>query len=209
MTSDPRHTAAPASGRWPRARGLVVLGALIAGGLGVVGIYFFVQPRLVADTERRIRSAPSTTEGRLEIWREYGSPQVVQHLRWLRISSRQPFLASFVALPEREEDPPEVWGIDLSATGPEQIRREGTDLIVHLPAPAVVAREYLAGPNAELVPFVRHGEPLPDPLVRVQLLLEFKFADLISRLQRDIPGTRLLFEIGDDPPRPIAKESWP
>lgn len=191
----------------PRVNGLAILGAIVLAGFGMVLIYsLYYQPMMKEKTLQKLESAPTDTEGKLELWREFGAPQIVEHLRALRVSPEQDFLASFVVQPEGDGSP-KVYGLDLSGIGENSVERSGQDLIVRLPEPGLVAEERLRGPNSEMVPVFPAGSDLPDPRERIRFLFDFKFESLVSRLQGDLPGVRVTFALGEDPPFPVEPDA--
>src|SRR5689334_10964029 len=106
--------------RSPRARGLLVMAALVVAGVGVTAGYLAWKApevgKIIADRKRAIAEAPKTAEARLANWIVFGAPQIHHRLEIMRFSAEQPWLVTH-AVRVAGDDPErvEIHGIDLSA----------------------------------------------------------------------------------------------
>jgi hypothetical protein len=189
--------------RSPRARGLLVMAALIVLGVGVTAGYLAWKApevgKIIADRKRAIAEAPKTAEARLANWLVFGAPQIHHRLEIMRFSAEQPWLVTH-AVRVAGDDPErvEIHGIDLSALPRDVARVDGTTVRVHLPRPVPLATGPLAGTNAGLVPVAADAGSAPDPIARAEYLVHFALDDLGKALERDIPGAKLAIEIGPE-----------
>ena len=189
--------------RSPRARGLLVIGALVLLGVGVTAGYLAWKApevgKIIADRKRAIAEAPKTAEARLANWIVFGAPQIHHRLEIMRFSAEQPWLVTH-AVRVAGDDPErvEIHGIDLSALPRDVARVEGTTVRVHLPRPSRLTTGPLLGSNAGLVPVAADAAAVPDPIARAEYLVHFALDDLSKALERDIPGAKLAIEIGPE-----------
>lgn len=175
-----------------RLNGLVVIGSLVAVGLlGTAGLYRYLQPKAVAETERQLAQAPTTSEGRVALWVQYLAPGVDNLLVLNRISAEQPW---FVTHTVRTE-PPEVWGIAVDEMGRDFCRAEGLRVLVELPEPRLLAREPLVGDYAAAVPAFDPGQPV-DAAQRLRGMVERLLARPATTLAKEIPGAELVVVVG-------------
>jgi hypothetical protein len=200
--------AEPASlGRGPRVRGLLVLSALVAVGLCVSVGYFFwsltakasAARRIIDARKREIAEAPKTTEGRVAHWLVFGAPPIHHRLETMRFSAAQPWLVTHAVRAEGgEPGAVDIYGIDLTNLPLTIARVEGTTVRVELPLPRRLGTGALAGDNAAAVPIFPRADLAPDPVQRARFLVDFALGDLARALERDIPGAKLLIEIGPE-----------
>lgn len=191
----------------PRARGLLVLAALVGVGLCVSVGYFFwsltskaSEARRIIDARKReIAEAPKTTEGRLEHWLVFGAPQIHHRLETMRFSAAQPWLVTHaVHADSGEPGAVEIYGIDLSNLPLSISRVEGSTVHVELPLPRRLGAGPLTGDNAAAIPVFPRADLAPDPVERAKFLVRFALEGLSGALERDIPGAKLAIDIGPE-----------
>ncbi|MFN0009980.1 MAG: hypothetical protein ACKVXR_18965 [Planctomycetota bacterium] len=186
-----------------RPSGIVVIGLLVASGVGVTAGYMqWKAPEvgeLIAGRRREIAAAPKTTEGRLTQWLVYGVPQVHHRLTLMRFSAEQPWLVTHAI--GKDPDSLAIHGIDLAAMPKEIAWVEGQAVRMRFPRPVLLARGPLTGPNAMSVPVAAAEESAPDGIERARHLIRFALDGLTQALERDIPGTQVSIGIGPE-------ESW-
>lgn len=177
----------------PRAPGLLVLFSIVAVGIGTGAALFRWRAKDVREgVIAELSAVPDDPEERVALWLRYGEPQIQSGLAHLRFSSAVPALVCFVR--ERAGEAPEVYGVDLAGARPAVVRREGLRVIVTLPAPRVVWRGRLDGPNADRVPWIGPDQPSPDAEAIARERVEWLFQGLAEAIGRDIPGASLAIE---------------
>lgn len=197
--------SAPASTPAPRAAfrrgpGLWVLAALVTAGMGLPAFLQWKVPQLEAERDRILREAPTEPEGKLARWFDFGQPQLHHALRTARFSAAQPWYVSHVV--DVDEGEPEVWGIDLSFLDDPELdhdsvfRLEGLTVRIVLEAPRLLARTELAGTRTQGVPRFAAGQEL-DAADLTRRRLETYFESFSAALARDVPGSRLVVQVGD------------
>ncbi len=181
----------------PRARGVVVLlGIVLLGLLSGAAYYHYQRPKLAAERERLLASAPTTPEGRLELWHRFGAPSIHRRLcQVARFSSELPWLVTH-AVAAGPAGEAELWGIDCSRLGSVVSRVEGLAVVIELPAPAALGRAPLTAEQAHRVPVYGSAEEAPDPAGRLRGLVLFFLEDMPEALARDIPGATIEIRIG-------------
>jgi len=172
---------------------LVLLGVGVSGGL----FHWLWRTRvqgIVSDRRREIEAAPRTPEGRLSRWLEFGNAQIHHRLTLLRFSPERPWLVTGAV----GSDPAdlEIHGIDLAQLPRDLGRIEGLSVRLRLPEPGLLGRGALTGANAGRVPVVAAAAAAPDREARALELVRFALGDLTRALERDIPGARLVIEVG-------------
>lgn len=185
----------------PRARGLLVLAALVGVGLCVSVGYFFwsltskaSEARRIIDARKReIAEAPKTTEGRLQHWLVFSAPMIHQAIFNLRFSADRPWLVTHAV---RADGGVDIYGIDLSDMPRTVARIDGSIVHVDLPMPRRLGTGILTGDNAAAVPVVASADLAPDPVQRARYLVHFVLDGLSGALERDIPGAKLEIDIG-------------
>jgi hypothetical protein len=186
-----------------RPSGIVVIGLLVATGLGVTAGYMqWKAPEvgeLIAGRKREIAAAPKTPEGRLTQWLVYGAPQIHHRLTLMRFSAEQPWLVTHAVGSDARNLA--IHGIDLSSMPKDVARIEGTAVRMRFPRPVLLARGPLTGSNAISVPIAAAEESAPDGIERARYLIGFALDGLTQALERDIPEARVTIEIGPE-------ESW-
>ncbi len=169
----------------------LIVGIGFAAG---AGYYSYKQPRVEAQIQRELAAAPSTPEGRLDHWIEFGTVQVHHRLSTVaRVSAEQPWLVTHAVQPQAGEELPAIYGLDVSDLPHDLLRREGMTAVLELPAPTLVGRATLEGDAAAYVPSYRRPEDVPAPGERLAYLVEFFLEKLIQGLEEDLEGAR--FEI--------------
>lgn len=183
-----------------RPSGIVVIGLLVASGVGVTAGYLqWKAPEvgeLIAGRKREIAAAPRTTEGRLTQWLVYGVPQVHHRLTLMRFSAEQPWLVTHAV----GTDPSNlaIYGVDLAPMPKEVAWIEGQVVRMRFPRPVQLARGPLTGSNAISVPIAATEETAPDGIERARYLIGFALDGLTQALERDIPGTQVSIGIGPE-----------
>jgi hypothetical protein len=190
-----------------RARGLLVMLALVLVGLSVSAGYFFwsltskasATWKIIDARKREIAEAPTTPEGRLAHWLVFGAPQIHHSLEMMRFSAAQPWLVTHaVRAGGAEEGNVEIYGIDLSGLPVTIARVEGSTVHVKLPMPRRLAVGPLTGDNAVSVPVAARADLAPDPVERAKFLVHYALDRLFDALERDIPGAKIAIEIGPE-----------
>ena len=178
-----------------RGPGLAVVAGLVILGMGIPAYLMWQVPRLEAERDRIRAEAPTESIGKLELWFQFGQPQIHTALTNARFSASRPWYVSHVrTVPD---GPPEIWGIDFSDLDHnEVVRREGLEVRVVLSAPVLMERAELTGIHNEGVPrFGPDQEVDASDLVRRRL--EGYFREFSSALGRDIPEARFVVQVGD------------
>ncbi len=175
-----------------RAPGLFVLGTIVGLGLASGAAYYhYKQPKLAAELEAKLASAPKTPRGLLEQWHLYGAPQIHHRLsKFARFSAELPYLVTH-AVDLLDGGEPEIFGIDCEALPRELSHLEGMQVVVELPAVRALGRASLRGEQARSVPLYRRGEALPDPNERLRSLALFFLDRIPGALAEDIEGASL------------------
>jgi hypothetical protein len=190
-----------------RARGLLVMLALVLVGLSVSAGYFFwsltskasATWKIIDARKREIAEAPTTPEGRLANWLKFGAPQIHHRLEIMRYSAAQPWLVTHAVRTAGGDDGRvEIYGIDLTGLPVSIARVESSTVHVKLPMPRRLSIGPLTGDNAVAVPVAARADLVPDPVERAKFLVHFALDDLSGALERDIPGAKLAIEIGPE-----------
>ena len=180
--------------------GLLLLALLVAGGMGVTGVYYrWKAGDIVAQRKAELAAAPSEAEPRVERWLEFGRPLIHQRLVQLRLSAGTPWLVTHAVQSGEPEQPPVLWGVDLSELAPEWARREGVDVIVELPPAGALGRAWVPEDKALYVPRIAPDEHPPDAAAsaeRARSIAEHALAPLRQALPRDISGAELVVRVG-------------
>ena len=102
-----------------RASLLAMLRQLLEDMLAIqqagAGYYSWKQPQVEARLQEMLAEAPTTPDGRLDLWMEFaGSPNAHHRLSQVaRVSAEQPWLVTHTVEAE-DGGPPRVFGIDVS-----------------------------------------------------------------------------------------------
>jgi hypothetical protein len=180
--------------------GLLLLLLLVAGGMGITGVYYrWKAAEILAERKAELASAPTETEPRLERWLEFGRTYVHQRLVQLRVSAAAPWLVTHARQSAEEGTPPELWGVDLTDLVPEWSRREGSRVVVELPAAGSLGRAWIPEDKADFVPRLAPSAPTPPQEVvaeRARQIAEHALRPLIEALREDIPEARLVIRVG-------------
>jgi hypothetical protein len=181
--------------------GLLVLAGVVALGFASgAGYFFFQAPRVRARTEAEVAAAPSTPEGRLAHGFEMIAAQVHSALVAGRISRQQPWLATHAVATEDPDGRVAVWGIDTDELPHDLAVQEGMVVVVHLPAPRLLAVTHLVGRGAEGVPVFEDAEDVPDAAERLRTLGEWFLRRIATALPRDLPGSSIEVRVGEPAP---------
>jgi len=180
----------------------LLLGIVVLGLASSAGYYRWKYPRVMAAVQERLDAAPTTAEGRLDAWLDFGRSQIHRRILSSRLSARQPWLATHTvragagAGAAGPDGAPDVWGIDLDAFGTDAISREGLRVVVRFPEPRRLARAELVGDLARYVPAFASEAEAPDPVDRLFEIGDWMLAELAAALGRDIPGAGLELRAG-------------
>ncbi len=163
----------------------------------MIVLYRYMEPRLAADLQAQIDSAPRTPEGRTEKWLIFGHPQIDKCIRLLRMSEQQEWIVSHVVA--HEGALPEVFGLDIEKIEEDYLVRRGTRIEIWLPEPGLLGRAKLIGRNADRVPVFEEDQRKPDVEARLRDMLEWRMRDVFEHLRADIPEVEIEFMFGPVP----------
>ncbi len=169
--------------------------ALVVVGMGIPAIYHWQTRVLGHARDQMLDAAPHEPAARLGVWFQYGQPFILEALLASRFSAEHPWIVSHVVAPEREGQPPEIWGIDQRLITTDNVVLDGLQVRVILPSPQIMARDVLVGDNAMGVQVFEAPGP-PDPRSLLRRRVEYAIGRLIRVLPEDIPGTRISVEVG-------------
>lgn len=193
-------SGAPSISPRARPRGLVALALLVIAGVGVTAGYLqWKAPDLLerkAATNREIASASQSETSRLATWVRFGNPQIHNRMLLMRLSEHQPSLVTH-AIGESAGEV-EIFGIDLRDPPRDLVRIDGPVLRLRVPAPRSQGRGRLSGEQTNYVPVFADPALAPDPAARLEELLRWALKDLAAALERDLPGARLVIEVGPE-----------
>ena len=189
MSTPPPASRRP-SGFW------LLVGVVVVGMGASAGLFRYGWTKVEA-TEARNRetreAGPTGAMERLDLWLEFGEPQLQHRLTMLRFSSLHPGLITHTVV--HPDAPAEIWGVDLSGTHPARLERDGLELTAYLPEPRLLGHGVLTGMNADRVPAYAAGSEIPDPVARAHDLLEHFLGEFLrDGLGVDIEGAALRFE---------------
>jgi hypothetical protein len=180
-------------------RGLIAVFALVVVGIGF-GSQFWKADEL-RETQRQIKeaiaAAPTSEEGRFEVWVRYANPQIHNCLQQMRLSQDRPWLVTH-AVRIAGESEVQFYGIDLEWIPLELAVRDGLVARVRLPAPVAVGRGPLTGEMERYVQVFAEGMRVPDPAVRLRGLVLRAFGELPAGLEKDLPFATLELEVGTE-----------
>jgi hypothetical protein len=192
----------------PRVNGLVALGVLVIAGVGVTAGYLqWKAPDLAAIVASRrgaVAAAPTTPEGRVHAWLDYGNAFMHSRLTQMRLSAEQPWLVTHAV---RSAAGLDIFGIDLSALPRELGEIDGLSVRVRVPIPTKLGTGELTGEHAPFVPIYERAADAPDPVTRARELVAWAVAGVGSALERDIAGATLVVEVGPATSWPQAAEA--
>lgn len=180
-----------------RPNGLLVLLILVLMGSSLIILYRYMEPRLAADLQAKIESAPRTPEGRVEKWLIFGHPQIDTCVRLLRMSEQQDWIVSHLVA--QADGPPEVYGLDIALIEEDYLVRDGTRIEIWLPKPSLLGRAELIGRNSDSVPTFQLSDSLPVAEDRLRDMLEWRMRDVFEHLRADIPTVEIEFRFGEVP----------
>ena len=188
----------PRRAAFVRVNGIVVLAVFVALGIGTGSAFYrYKQPRVRAQMEARLDAAPTTAEGRLEQWHEYGAPMIHHRITQVApFSAEMPWLIVH-ALADPEGGPPEIWGIELDPLPKPLSHIDGMKIVVELPAVRILGRRELAGDRARYIPVYGPGAALPDPREELRRLARAFLERLPDALEQDIEGASLEIRVGE------------
>jgi hypothetical protein len=175
-------------------RGLVLLAGVVLCGLMPAAWFHWVVPREQKRVVGLLAAVPDEPAARLDAWLSYGEPMIQTRLRKLRFSAAYPWLITHTL--ETDGGEHEIWGMDLDTLRPARIVREGLRIEIQLPAPLVLGRGELGGPDANRVPAFGPGHAAPNAPERARVLIEWFLAGMIEAISNDIEGAELVVRIG-------------
>lgn len=180
-----------------------MLAVLVAAGMGITGVYYhYKAPKLLAQMRREQSEAPKSGPPRVARYLDFGTGMIHERLVQLRFSPRQPWLVTHAVTDVRDSAAQEIWGVDLTELSPDWISQRGMDVVITLPAVALLGRGGLAGDKALDVPRYKSGSAIPDANARAQWIVEWALERLSKPLVKDIQGARLVVEVGSSPTPP-------
>jgi hypothetical protein len=188
-------------GRAPRARErapglLVFVGIVLLGLASGAALYRWQEPRAAAAVRAELAKAPTTVEGRIDLWLTYCTPMIHHALSDnARFSAELPWLIGY-AIARGEGETPELWGIDASALPRDLAVREGRTVVVRLPGVTLLGHGALTGDNARSVPVYPAGTRVADPRARVIELARHFLGRLPESLEDEIEGARFEIRVG-------------
>jgi hypothetical protein len=193
----------PLGAKGLRVNGLVLLLLLVSAGMGITSVYYhWKAPAIVAQRRAELAAMSKEPEPMLEMWLQWGAPGIHYRLQQMRISASTPWLATHAQASTSGDQPPLLWGIDLTDLSPAWVRREGLNVIVDLPAPRLLGRAWI-GPDKEPgVIKVAPQTPAPSPeacATRVREICEFALERLVKALPEDIPGASVEVRVAPSP----------
>ena len=180
-----------------RPNGLLVLLILVGIGSSLIVLYRYMEPRLAADLQAKIESAPRTPEGRVEKWLIFGHPQIDTCIRLLRMSEEQDWIVSHLVA--EENGPPQIYGLDIQRIEEDYLVRKGTRIEIWLPEPTLLGRAELIGRNASRVPIFKADDKQPVAEERLRDMLDWRMRDVLKHLKSDIPEVEIEFMFGPVP----------
>ena len=174
---------------------------MVTGIVTGSGYYRYKAPRIAEARERELAAAPTTAEGRIARWHEFGAPQIHHRLTKVppTIGGRTWLVTHMVLDPAGGE--PEVWGIDTSDLPVEVSRIEGLTVVIDLPQPRLLGRAALSDEGVQHVPRYGAGDEVPDPVERLRYVATWFLGGLPGAISRDIEGARIEVRVaGTRPP---------
>lgn len=196
----------------PGGRSFAILVAI--GFLSSVFLFRILASEQVAETRRRLAAVDDSAEGRLDLWAEWGTPQIHNRLLHMRIHSpEQPWLVTHAVLPEPGADPEgevRVFGIDFEDLTRELTHQEGRTLTLELVPVTEIARARLLGDNARRVPRYTSEDVAPDGNQRAVEMLDWALrtpSDVLGAFAKDHPACRFRIRVGDAEAE-IPGEEW-
>ncbi len=147
---------------------------------------------IVASRRGAIAAAPTSPEGRLHAWLDYGNAFMHNRLSQMRLSAEQPWLVTHAI---GGDGALEIHGIDLTHMPTRLAEPDGLTVHVRVPAPKHLGTGALTGEHAPFVPVYARGADAPDPVARTKELVSWALAGVEKALERDIPGASLTVEV--------------
>lgn len=178
----------------PRVRpmGLWILLVIVAVGMGIPAFTIW-QKELAAQNRDRIHAeAPTTSEGRVQLYMTLAAPGVYEALTKSRFSSAQPWIVTHVVAPAAEGEPPSVYGVDVSELPRSCVYQDGLEVVIQMPEPTLLTRDVLVGDNALGVP-VYTPDQSPDGPALLEARLRFALKRMMESLPEDIEGASYAF----------------
>ena len=178
----------------PRVRpwGLLILFAIVGVGMGIPAFTIW-QKKLAVQNRDRIRAeAPTTAEGRVQLYMQLAAPGVYEALTKSRFSADRPWIVTHVVAPEGEGEAPEIHGVDITELPRSCVYQDGLEVVIQMPGPSLLARDVLVGDNALGVPVFPAGEAPPAEEL-LEARLRFALKRMMQSLPEDIAGASYAF----------------
>ena len=180
-----------------RVNGLLVMGFLVASGLGIGAAYYsYKEPKVRAELKAELDAAPTTVEGRLEQWMSFGEPQVHHRLSVVaRVSREMPWIVTHTEEVEGG-GPPMVFGLDVTDLSKALLTREGMTVVLSLSSAGPLGRAELVGDNARHVYRYEDAQTAAAADEKLLELVQWFIQDVIVALEKDVEGSRFEVRIG-------------
>ena len=147
----------------------------------------------IAGVRDRIRAeAPTTAEGRVQLYMQLAAPGVYEALTKSRFSADRPWIVTHVVAPEGEGKAPEIHGVDITDLPRSCVYQDGLEVVIQMPGPSLLARDVLVGDNALGVPVFPAGEAPPAEEL-LEARLRFALKRMMQSLPEDIAGASYAF----------------
>ncbi len=175
----------------PRWNGLLVLGFVVFLGLGSGAFYYhYKQPRIAAELEAELASAPTTDEGRVQQWERSMAPNIHHRIAKIaRFSHEVPWLVTHAV---RAADGTLVfWGLDPATLTQDLSHPEGMAVVIDLPAPVPLGPGTLDAESARFILVVDAELPAESAALRLAEHVVWVLERLPQALARDIEGAFL------------------
>ena len=194
----------------PRVRpwGLLILFAIVAVGMGIPA-FTISQKELAVQNRDRIRAeAPTTAEGRVQLYMQLAAPGVYEALTKSRFSAARPWIVTHMVAPASEGEAPAIFGVDITELPRSCVYQDGLEVVIQMPAPSLLARDVLVGDNALGVPVFPAGETPPAEDL-LDSRLRFALKRMMQSLPEDIEGASYTFRFtgwpAAEPAEPAAE----
>lgn len=184
----------------PRVRpwGLLILFAIVAVGMGIPAFTIWQKELAVQNRDRIRAEAPTTGEGRVQLYMQLAAPGVFEALTKSRFSAERPWIVTHMVAPAAEGEAPEIHGVDITELPRSCVYQDGLQVVIQMPAPTLLARDVLVGDNALGVPVFPAGEaPSAEDLLDSRL--RFALKRMMQSLPEDIEGASYTFRFSGWP----------
>lgn len=187
-----------------RVNGLVLMVVLVAAGMGITSIYYhWKAPAIVAERRAALASMSTAPEPMLDLWLEYGAPAIHARLQQMRIDAAHPWLVTHARESDSADEPPRLWGIDLSDLDPTWVRREALTVVLSLPAPRALGSAWLPADKQDGVQRLAQGvqePPAGASAARALDVARWSLERLDKAVRKDIPGATIEVRVAEGGP---------